>query len=91
MRKAEVKARNGLRSAMDVTAITSLHTNNIPSEQHYVEGIGYLIGDSTCLYNAHSPYIRCCVNPMGPCKECPHYQSREASQEHNQIDSVSRY
>ncbi|WP_052055666.1 DUF6464 family protein [Myxosarcina sp. GI1] len=36
------------------------------------------IGDLSCLYNARSPYIRCAVNPQGPCKECFYYQKKDA-------------
>ena len=33
------------------------------------------IGDLTCRYNAHSPYIRCAVNPdLDTCEECRDYQ-----------------
>ena len=33
------------------------------------------IGDPTCSYNAHSPYIRCAVNPdLDTCEECRDYQ-----------------
>lgn len=32
------------------------------------------IGDKTCRYNAHSPYLRCAINPSGPCKDCIHYE-----------------
>ena len=49
----------------------------LPSEHHYIEGIGLLIGDVTCHYNARSTYIRCAVNPEGPCENCPHYQPTE--------------
>ena len=34
----------------------------------------YFIGDTTCRNNAHSPYIRCAINPSGPCEECSHYE-----------------
>ena len=34
----------------------------------------YYIGDTTCINNAHSPYLRCAINPSGPCDECPHYE-----------------
>jgi hypothetical protein len=47
-------------------------------EEQYVEGIGYVIGDLSCSYNARSPYIRCAVNPDGLCQDCRHYQ-REAA------------
>ncbi len=33
-----------------------------------------IIGDRTCQFNAHSAYIRCAVNPAGPCQGCPHYE-----------------
>ncbi len=39
-------------------------------DMNYVEGVGYVIGDASCAYNARSPYIRCAVNPSGSCKEC---------------------
>jgi Family of unknown function (DUF6464) len=31
------------------------------------------IGDRSCKHNAHSPHLRCAVNPCGPCKDCPDY------------------
>ncbi|MGF1590632.1 MAG: DUF6464 family protein [Pleurocapsa sp.] len=34
----------------------------------------YFIGDTTCINNAHSPYIRCAINPNGPCDGCIHYE-----------------
>ncbi|MDJ0712797.1 MAG: DUF6464 family protein [Prochloraceae cyanobacterium] len=36
----------------------------------------YFIGNLSCRYNARSPYIRCAVNPSGPCDDCPHYESK---------------
>jgi len=36
----------------------------------------YFIGDTTCINNAQSPYIRCAINPNGPCEECSHYEKR---------------
>lgn len=33
-----------------------------------------IIGDRTCQFNAHSAYIRCAVNPQGPCQGCRHYE-----------------
>jgi Family of unknown function (DUF6464) len=46
-------------------------------EEQYIEGVGYVIGDLTCNYNARSPYIRCAVNPDGLCQDCRHYQCKE--------------
>jgi hypothetical protein len=40
-----------------------------------IEGYGYVIGKVSCKFNARSPYIRCAVNPNGPCQECRHYES----------------
>jgi Family of unknown function (DUF6464) len=50
--------------------------NRDPEEQ-YIEGVGYIIGDITCIYNARSPYIRCAVNPGGLCQDCRYYDSEE--------------
>jgi Family of unknown function (DUF6464) len=46
-------------------------------EEQYVEGVGYVIGDLSCSYNARSPYIRCAVNPDGLCQDCRHYHHQE--------------
>jgi Family of unknown function (DUF6464) len=32
------------------------------------------IGDYRCKYNALSPYLRCSVNPCGPCDGCPDFR-----------------
>jgi Family of unknown function (DUF6464) len=31
------------------------------------------IGDRDCKHNAHSSYLRCAVNPSGPCEGCLDY------------------
>jgi hypothetical protein len=54
--------------------------NRDPEEQ-YIEGVGYVIGDLTCEYNARSPYMRCAVNPAGLCQDCRHYHNRESNRE----------
>lgn len=43
------------------------------AERSLVEG-QWVIGDSTCRYNARSELLRCAVNPAGPCDRCQHYQ-----------------
>ncbi|HIK43908.1 MAG TPA: hypothetical protein IGR64_03365 [Leptolyngbyaceae cyanobacterium M65_K2018_010] len=43
---------------------------------HYVDGLGYMIGDITCDLNARSPYLRCAINPLGPCDGCSAYAPR---------------
>lgn len=47
------------------------------SDRYYLEGVGYLVGDISCKFNARSGYVRCAVNPSGPCQDCRHYESRE--------------
>lgn len=32
------------------------------------------LGDPTCLHSANSPYLRCAINPCGPCYNCLDYQ-----------------
>jgi hypothetical protein len=80
MRKAELQARERLRTAMH-TATTQrfrqLYRYSFSPEHQYAEGIGYFIGDITCQYNARSAHLRCAVNPSGPCETCPHYRSIE--------------
>jgi len=46
-------------------------------DEHYVEGMGLVIGDITCQLNARSPFIRCATNPFGPCEGCRDYEGRE--------------
>jgi hypothetical protein len=46
-------------------------------DQRYVEGLGFVVGDFTCEFNARSPYLRCAVNPLGTCADCQMY--REAN------------
>ncbi|MBE9108493.1 hypothetical protein IQ273_03540 [Nodosilinea sp. LEGE 07298] len=43
------------------------------TDLHYVDGMGYMMGDITCDLNARSPYLRCATNPMGPCDGCSAY------------------
>jgi len=39
-------------------------------------GDRWVLGDSSCEYNARSELVRCAVNPEGPCQGCVHYQRR---------------
>ncbi|WP_275994510.1 DUF6464 family protein [Argonema antarcticum] len=70
MRKAEARARSRLRIAIERASLTPLVMTPHPPDLQY-------IGDRTCKFNANSPYVRCAVNPLGPCQECPHYRSPE--------------
>lgn len=44
----------------------------------------------TCLYNAHSAFLRCAVNPMRPCTTCTHYQPSPVKTDHRNpvLDSL---
>lgn len=77
MRRAKERAQARLRSAMQASASRTLQRVQIPSDQYYLEGVGYLIGDITCQFNACSAYIRCAVNPSGPCEQCHHYEPKD--------------
>ncbi len=46
-------------------------------DEHYVDGMGFVIGDITCQLNARSPFLRCAPNPSGPCAGCREYEGRE--------------
>ena len=34
----------------------------------------------TCRFNAHSAFLRCAVNPSGPCSECNDYEPKVESE-----------
>ena len=46
-------------------------------DEHFVEGMGLVIGDITCQLNARSSYIRCAANPSGPCEGCLDYEGKD--------------
>ncbi|PZO41915.1 MAG: hypothetical protein DCF19_08585 [Pseudanabaena frigida] len=46
-----------------------------PADMTCIDGFGYVIGKVSCKYNARSLYIRCAVNPSGPCQDCRQYES----------------
>ncbi len=68
-----------------------LFTETFSTSNFYVSPIGFggmvvytyvasppgCIGDPSCRYNAHSPELRCAVNPCGPCEGCVHYEKAE--------------
>ncbi|MEM1167785.1 MAG: DUF6464 family protein [Cyanobacteria bacterium P01_H01_bin.35] len=71
--KARTRERlNSVRLAVNYREITSISSQ---AEQPYIQGVGYIIGDITCKFNARSSQVRCAVNPLGPCKGCRDYQS----------------
>jgi hypothetical protein len=54
-------------------------------DRYYLEGVGYLIGDISCQFNARSGYIRCAINPSGPCEGCRFYESHQSNCSENSI------
>lgn len=77
VRRAEIQARERLSAAIS-TATSRQIPRTLAPDQTYLEGVGYLVGDITCRFNARSAYLRCAVNPAGPCQECRHYESLES-------------
>jgi hypothetical protein len=80
MRRAETQARASLRSALQEAAISPFRAvphHLFAPDQRYIEGVGYIVGDITCRFNARSCYMRCAVNPFGPCQNCPAYEAIE--------------
>ncbi|MBD1821911.1 hypothetical protein H6F89_00730 [Cyanobacteria bacterium FACHB-63] len=75
--RLESQAQQRLRAAMAAAERRQLQNLlRLPPDHHRVEGIGTLVGDFTCIYNARSPYLRCAVNPSGPCENCRLYASK---------------
>lgn len=54
--------------------------SHLPLEKSLWDG-NWVIGDSTCKFNARSELLRCAVNPSGPCQNCVHYQPRVRADE----------
>jgi hypothetical protein len=36
----------------------------------------WVVGNPDCVFNAHSPLLRCAVLPQGPCSTCAHFKER---------------
>lgn len=76
MRSWEAGARARIAAARLAVANRPLHTQLQIADRTYIEGLGYPIGNITCEYNARSNYIRCAVNPEGPCQDCRYYKAQ---------------
>ena len=70
VRKLRDRARRQLIDAREATA-TGILLSTPPRIVHT-----RVIGDRTCEFNARSPYLRCAINPQGPCQDCRHYSRR---------------
>lgn len=78
IRKTHLRSRLRLRqAAMNFSAVQARqNVRPVESDRYYLEGVGYLIGDISCKFNARSGYMRCAVNPDGPCNGCRHYEPK---------------
>lgn len=78
-RRTQARTRAKLREAARLLAVRQQQRSPQPPppERYYLEGVGYLIGDISCRFNAQSGYLRCAVNPQGPCQDCRCYEPRE--------------
>ncbi|AFZ04169.1 DUF6464 family protein [Calothrix sp. PCC 6303] len=84
IRKAQRKTRMRIRQAannfsrMRRLGYLQASTNDTADspDRFYLDGVGYMIGDISCQYNARSGYIRCAINPSGPCDSCHFYEER---------------
>ena len=86
MGKAKEKEQARLREAIRTPPIRVVARHQFPTDQYYIEGVGYLIGDITCKFNARSAYIRCGVNPSGPCENCHDYEPNNSQPEQDPLD-----
>ncbi|MBD2595701.1 hypothetical protein H6G74_15380 [Nostoc spongiaeforme FACHB-130] len=79
IRKTHLRTRAQLRqAAMNFAGTRDRHNiQRMEGDRYYLEGVGYLIGDISCKFNARSGYIRCAVNPCGPCQGCRYYEQKE--------------
>ncbi|MBH8573174.1 hypothetical protein I8752_09120 [Nostocaceae cyanobacterium CENA369] len=78
IRKTHLRTRLRMRqAAMNLSGVRVQQIRPIEGDRYYLEGVGYLIGDISCKFNAQSGYIRCAVNPSGPCQGCRHYESKK--------------
>ncbi|NEN89716.1 MAG: hypothetical protein F6K48_12715 [Okeania sp. SIO3H1] len=79
LHKFRARTRQRLISVRLAGNYTGIPTISSQPEQQYIDGLGYIIGDLSCKFNARSPLIRCAVNPFGPCKYCSDYESIDIS------------
>ncbi|AUT01443.1 DUF6464 family protein [Aliinostoc sp. HNIBRCY26] len=79
IRKTHWRIRLRLRQAAINASRARIQQSLRPVEgdRYYLEGVGFLIGDISCKFNARCGYLRCAVNPHGPCKGCRYYEARD--------------
>lgn len=82
IRKSSRQTHLRIRQASRNFSPRPMRESSRPTEgdRYYLEGVGYLIGDISCKFNARSGYMRCAVNPSGPCGDCHHYEPTKLSE-----------
>lgn len=75
--RSRIQKRSNRMTYPTTIQLAKNHRCQDAMDYRYVEGIGYMVGDLTCQYNARSAYIRCAINPTGPCQGCNYYESIE--------------
>ncbi|TAG88857.1 MAG: hypothetical protein EAZ09_25435 [Oscillatoriales cyanobacterium] len=70
MRSSTIQTRERIAVARLAVANRPLPTQLGTGDRTYIEALAYPIGDLTC------EYLRCAVNPEGPCKGCPYYKAQ---------------
>ncbi len=76
LRSYQARVQVKLRQAT-IAPVLRVGQGKFVSDRYYLPGVGYLIGDITCQYNARCGYLRCAVNPQGPCDGCREREPRE--------------
>jgi hypothetical protein len=79
--RTESRVRIQLRRAANSIAMRGLPGLSLSPDYQYIDGVGYMIGDLTCRFNARSSHLRCAVNPFGPCAGCSCYEQRPLSED----------
>ncbi|WP_138499955.1 DUF6464 family protein [Nostoc sp. PA-18-2419] len=90
IRKTRSRSRLRMRqAAMNFPRVREAQNfRSAEGDRYYLEGVGYLIGDISCKFNARSGYIRCAVNPDGPCNGCRHYEPKQLAGNEKKLDSL---
>lgn len=77
VRKLNRRWRSRLRRVRVLNRHRERDLLNLYSRDYHQRLPKRYIGNARCQYNALSPYVRCAVNPSGPCRECSHYQEKK--------------
>ncbi len=79
IRKTQWRIRLRLQQAAINASRARIQQNLRPvtGDRYYLEGVGFLIGDISCKFNARSGYLRCAINPNGPCESCRYYEPKD--------------